>query len=344
MTGFLELVVEGHRFDIYEEVGCYPDTFDVTLAYPIEFIWPPIIATITLVYSGALGFSGLSRGLVAHRSLALNIRIFWQRSQLFNGLLNSGASRNPNQSRYNRLIALSATQIIGTLPTTLFAIYFNAHFLTVFPWISWQNTHANYSFVGQIPSFEWRSTKSSEVMIEFTRWYPVISALIFFGFFGFAEEARKNYRRAYLFTSRSLGLPNFGKSTTNSSPNHTPYSSFGQVFKKGVATLVPFKNDGFSTLGSRSQSETITERNEHRLTSSVSIFEGVDNSSKGLEAWSDDDDSEYAPDVLPVVSGLPVAPPPIAYASIRFPSHRLNSPLPHRPTSSYLDLDPSEKV
>ena len=281
---------------------------------------------------------------MAHHVLALNIRIFLRSSKLFNGLLSSGSSRNPNQSRYNRLIALSACQIIGTLPITIFNVYFNAHFLTVYPWISWQNTHAQYSFVGQIPSSVWRSTASSEFMIELTRWFPVVSALIFFGFFGFAEEAQKNYRRAYLFTSRSLGLPDLGRSTTNSSPNHSPFSSFGQVFKK------TYNKDGFSTLGSRSKSETITERKasslvaEYRLTSSASIFGGVDNSAKSLEALSDDDDSEHTPDVFPVVSVLPVSPPPIAYASIRFPSHRLNSPLPYRPTSSYLDLDPSEKV
>jgi hypothetical protein len=285
-----------------------------------------------------LGFSGISHGLVAHHTLALNIRIFWKSSQLFNGL-SSGSNRNPNQSRYNRLIALSAFQILCTLPITLFEIYLNAHSITVYPWISWENTHYNYSFVGQFPSFVWRASSTSTFMVELTRWYPVVSAILFFGFFGFAEEARKHYHLAYLFASRSLGLPDFGKSKTNSSPNHTPFSSFGPVFKKDVLTLFSF-NNGFSGLGSRGKSETITERKasslvaEYRLTSSGSIFGGVDHPPKALEAWSDDDN--FPP------PGLPVTPPPIAHA--RVPLHRLDSPLPHRPTSSNLNLDSSEKV
>ena len=44
----------GHRFDIYEEVGCYPFTYDTPLAYPLSTVWPLVIGAVSAVYSGAL--------------------------------------------------------------------------------------------------------------------------------------------------------------------------------------------------------------------------------------------------------------------------------------------------
>ena len=56
----IELVVEGHRFDILEEIGCIPNTYNVTLAFPLVYIWPIIISLIAAVYSGMLMPYGLS--------------------------------------------------------------------------------------------------------------------------------------------------------------------------------------------------------------------------------------------------------------------------------------------
>ena len=353
-----EIIIEGHRFDIFEDVGCLPNYYNVTLAYPITFLWNPVLLLITLVYGGALGPSDLSPRLMAHHTLVLNIRIFWRSSQMFHGML--GSNKNPNQNRYIRLIALSSCQILTSLPFALFGLYVNAHVLTVYPWISWDDTHSHYYFVGQVPSFMWRASPISEVMVELSRWIPVVSAFLFFAFFGFAEEAVKHYRKAYTFASSSLHLPNRLKSRATSSPPYTPSSSFGQSFKKGMAMFSSFKG-GFSALGSSSltKSETSTaERkgsflvSEHRLTSSVSIFEGVGNSPKALEMLPGDDDSQLAPasvpapvsrsaiEALAAVSHFP-APPPIARVSVRSLPPGL---YPQSPTASDLYLDPSEKV
>jgi len=356
----LEIIVEGHRFDIYEEIGCVPNYYNVTLAYPISFIWPPIILIITMVYC------------------VLNMRIFWRSSRMFNGML--GSNKNSNQSRYNRLIALSASQIFTTLPVSLFGLYLDTHILTVNPWISWDNTHSDYSFVGQYPSIMWRADPVSGVIFELQRWIPVLAAFLFFVFFGFAEEARKHYRKAYSFASSSLHLPDFSsssksKASTSSSPPYTPSSSFGfgQSFKRGIATFSSsFKfKDGFSSLGSGnsnlSKSEittttTRTERkdsflvSEYRLTSSSSIFEGVDNPPKALKILPGDDDSQLAPapapapasrsaiEALSAVSNFPAPPPPIARVPVRSLPPGLYPSFPHSPTSSDLYLDPSDSV
>jgi pheromone a factor receptor len=339
----LQIIVEGHRFDILEEIGCEPNYYNVTLAYPISFIWPPVLLTISLVYG------------------VLNMRLFWRSSQMFNGL--PGSNQNPNQSRYNRLIALSAVEILGSLPVSLYTLYANAYYIPVQPWISWENTHYHYFAVDQVSSAEWHADATSGAMLEVNRWIPVIAAFLFFLFFGFAEEARRHYRKAYSHASSSLRLPALrtGKSgASGSSPPYTPSSSFGHSFKRGMATFSSFK-DGFSTLGSsRSKSETtITERkdsflvSEYRLTSNSSIFEGVDNPEKALEiSPPGDDDSKLAPapasrsaiEALAAVSNLPVPPPPIARVSICSLPPGLYPAFPHSPTSSDLYFDPAEAV
>jgi hypothetical protein len=228
------------------------------------------------------------------------------------------------------------------VPITITNLWFNTTSIPIYPWISWEDTHFNYSFVGQYPSFEWRANASLATALEFTRWTPVFATFIFFLFFGFAEEARKHYRLAYSFASSRLRLPEIGSSRASSSSPNSPASSFGPGLKKGMATLFSFK-DGFSGLGS---DDTMIERkassalSDHRLTSDISIFEGIDNEPKIIG-----DDARLGSSrqsivvAMPAIPPVPVLPPPIAdTARPPIPPGRLNSPLPHRPTSSYLDI------
>lgn len=41
--------------------------------------------------------------------------------------------------------------------------------------------------------------------LEMSRWLIIACGLIFFGFFGFADEARKHYRLAAQFVSKRVG-------------------------------------------------------------------------------------------------------------------------------------------
>ena len=291
----------------------------------------------------------LSPSYAAHHTSGLNIHFFWKRSRQAQEILRS--NKNPNQSRYIRLIALSGTQLLCTLPLTIFTIYLDTRVATMFRWISWDNTHLNYSFVGQYPSFEWRASPDSEAALELTRWLSVISAFLFFGFFGFAEEARKHYRIAYSFASSRLRLTENGSSRASSSLPNSPASSFGPGFKKGMASLFSFK-DGFTALGSRSQHHGgFTERkafasvSDCRLTSDVSIFEGIDVEAKGDGFFPLEDDDALSASAhnvvtMPVIPRVPVPPPPVANPAsfTNIPPGRLDSPLPHRPASSYLDV------
>lgn len=62
------MVVEGHRFDIFEEVGCLPAIYNVTLAFPLVYVWPLIIGLITVFYGCTLGSYRLSPSFAAYHT------------------------------------------------------------------------------------------------------------------------------------------------------------------------------------------------------------------------------------------------------------------------------------
>lgn len=47
-----EYIVSGHRFDIYEGIGCSAFTYNTPLAYPFSLLWPLVIALISACYCG----------------------------------------------------------------------------------------------------------------------------------------------------------------------------------------------------------------------------------------------------------------------------------------------------
>jgi pheromone a factor receptor len=106
--------------------------------------------------------------------------------------LNPGLSHG----RYLRLMILSSMDLLGTIPLSTFYIVMQAN-SGVVPWKSWDDTHRNYSRILQIPGFIWKNDRTVAQGLEMYRWSLVLCAFLFFAFFGFAEEARENYRRAF---------------------------------------------------------------------------------------------------------------------------------------------------
>lgn len=49
---FVDIIVQPRRFDIFEEIGCQPVTFNTVAAYLLYFIWPILIGLCSFVYSG----------------------------------------------------------------------------------------------------------------------------------------------------------------------------------------------------------------------------------------------------------------------------------------------------
>lgn len=134
----------------------------------------------------------------------LSLRAFALRRLQFAQLLAANASLTV--SRYFRLMALAMTDIFFTVPLAAFTIWLDVTATPVGPWISWADTHFDYSRVEQIPAVIWRQDRLIVVCMEFTRWSAPFCALVFFAYFGFAEEAKKNYKRLFNAARKAVGL------------------------------------------------------------------------------------------------------------------------------------------
>ncbi|KAJ3808709.1 pheromone receptor [Lentinula aff. lateritia] len=182
----LHLVVQGHRFDIFEEYGCTSVTYNTLPAYFLYYMWPIAIGLVSLVYSSFI------------------LKTFYMRRIHFNQVLSSNGMVNP--SRYLRLMLLAMIDIMCTLPLGIYTIYISLKGLPLAPWISWDDTHFDFAFVQLVPAVIWRSSFRTYTSIQITRWLPVVCAYVFFALFGFAEEALKNYRRAFWFFAGRFGF------------------------------------------------------------------------------------------------------------------------------------------
>ncbi|KAI6041179.1 STE3-domain-containing protein [Pisolithus marmoratus] len=184
----LHYIVQGHRFNIFEEIGCYPATYNTPPAYALVWCWPVAIGVISAVYC-----------LCTIRELAL------RRAQ-FKELLS--ANRNMSSSRYFRLMGLAAIEVLGTIPIGAYIIYLNVTISPIQSWISWANTHYDFSRVAQYPSVVWHVNHQMAVSLQMSRYLFVACAFIFifFSFFGFADEARRNYRLAYTSFAKKVGI------------------------------------------------------------------------------------------------------------------------------------------
>ncbi|KAF8070288.1 pheromone receptor [Lyophyllum atratum] len=165
----LQYVVQGHRFDIFEDYGCMTFTYNTPVAYLIVQTPVLVLGLISTVYA------------------VLSIMAFKRRTIELQVLLSSSSGPSPN--RYLRLMCLAGIEILLSMPIALIGIAISAQG-DVEPWISWEDTHFDFSRVDQYPA--------ALFALEQARWVVV--------FFGFAEEARRHYRVMYMAVTRRLGV------------------------------------------------------------------------------------------------------------------------------------------
>ncbi|KAJ7732231.1 pheromone A receptor-domain-containing protein [Mycena maculata] len=183
----LQYVVQGHRYNIMEDIGCYPTTYNTPLAYPLSYLWPNVIGLISACYC------------------ILSLREFNRRRAQFALLLSASSTSPLSLSRYFRLMALATIELVFNTPISAYGLYLTVTHDQIRPWISWANTHFQFSAVDLIPSIIWRADRATVVTIELSRWAVVFCAFVFFAFFGFAAEARKHYRLTFWAVAKRLG-------------------------------------------------------------------------------------------------------------------------------------------
>ena len=108
-------------------------------------------------------------------------------------------------NRYIRLMMLALSEMLFTVPISIYSIYIANKGVPIQPWISWADTHYDFSYVGQVPAVVWMSNPNFRLSVELTRWLFPAAGLLFFLLFGLGSEARKSYRSAFLRVAKFFG-------------------------------------------------------------------------------------------------------------------------------------------
>ncbi|KDQ50791.1 hypothetical protein JAAARDRAFT_199631 [Jaapia argillacea MUCL 33604] len=183
----LHYVVQGHRFDIYEEFGCSAEVYNTPVAFVLVYCWPLVISCVSAVYC------------------ALTIRAFAKQTVQFRKLLSSSLP-NVTMGRYFRLMALAGTEAFFGIPLSCYVIYFDGVLNPIYPWLGWADTHYNFSRVDLIPKVIWSLDTTAARSSEVIRWFPVVCAFLFFALFGFTVEAKKVYTSVFWVVARRFGF------------------------------------------------------------------------------------------------------------------------------------------
>jgi pheromone a factor receptor len=138
-------------------------------------------------------------------SAGLSIKAFYHSRAQFKELLMSSNNNNLNLNRYVRLMCLASTDVLCSVPLASYVLWTNTSVWGINKWISWEDTHSNFSRVGQVPGIIWRSNAFLVSGLESFRWLTVGCAFLFFAYFGFADEAIKNYRSAFFSVAKRVG-------------------------------------------------------------------------------------------------------------------------------------------
>ena len=190
---FADYIVQGHRFNIYEDFGC---------AYSVYYSWPAYFI---------LYLPPIFLGLFSATYAISTIIAFYRNGSQFNAILSANSGDITN-NRFIRLMCLASIEVLFNIPVALYSISLQAQF-PLLPYTSWDDVHFDFSRVEETPSVLWRSNYSNEISVELARWSIVFCAFFFFFFFGFADEARKNYRYAFQSVAKRVGLSTSGSSS-----------------------------------------------------------------------------------------------------------------------------------
>ncbi|CAE6406821.1 unnamed protein product [Rhizoctonia solani] len=203
----LHTVVQGHRYDILEDVGCYPTTYGTLLAIPMVYMWPILVGLVGLFYTT----------LTIHELIN-------RRRQLSTTLSSSHAGMSSSQ--YFRLMALAATDLLFSTSLSLFVLVINIGTNTLNPWISWADTHQGFSTIKFVSWETFDLIPLQKTVLQISRWSPPALGVMFFLYFGISGEAVAEYRRWFWAIAGLFGMKNKNNSGYNSKwSNHLASNS-----------------------------------------------------------------------------------------------------------------------
>lgn len=161
---------------------------------------------------------------------------FMKRRRQFSELLSS--SNNLTTNRYLRLIALAGIEILCTLPLTIWLITFQLS-QPIYEWKGLGDMHLGFSRIEQYPAVQWLTWPFQPTGIVATPWLVITCGIVFFAFFGLAEEARTHYRMALTTVAKKLGYTHAPTSSSGYSSNGLPPSRGLTGSKLGMSITIP---------------------------------------------------------------------------------------------------------
>ncbi|KZS93804.1 fungal pheromone STE3G-protein-coupled receptor [Sistotremastrum niveocremeum HHB9708] len=175
--------IQVSRYDIAEGFGCFPSMAGGRMGLLLVHSW-----------SFLLGFGILIYGVLLLRSI---LNYSQDRSETPLPARSGTVELNPDltKGRFERLVLLSLIQSIGTLGPSIWISYYDN--------LEWKGTH---EINRSIPAFLSFPSGTQLFHDEFRDWLLVMVAVLFFGFFGFAEEARYNYRKFFRRIAKAMGV------------------------------------------------------------------------------------------------------------------------------------------
>ncbi|KAF8597847.1 STE3-domain-containing protein [Ceratobasidium sp. AG-I] len=179
-------IVQGHRYDIIEDIGCWPVVYNTLLAVPVVLMWPVVLGLASSIYASCAIVALLGRQRQFSATLA--------KSQT--GL---------NVSRYFRLMALCATSIFIVVPLGIYLIVKNLQ-NGQHVWISWADTHSNFWHVLHLPHSFLEAFPHVGTVLNINRWSVPGGGFLFFAYFGMANEAIAAYRLMFWTAAELVGF------------------------------------------------------------------------------------------------------------------------------------------
>ncbi|KAH9943666.1 putative fungal pheromoneG-protein-coupled receptor [Amylocystis lapponica] len=239
--------IQGHRFDIFEGYGCAYEIPNTIMSYFLEQSWPVVVGCVSAVYC------------------FLTLRAFVKRRKQFNELMTSNS--NLTYHRYLRLMGLAALEMCTTVPLGVYTIVHNAQY-PLYKWRGYGDLHSNFSRVGQYPAVLWRMDPATVSSFDFDFWTVIICPLMFFAFFGLAEEARKHYYVAATTVAKRVGLSTSWLDRAGSSGFNTSKPTMRSVGRITIPTFVQQRNrrrDSLESFSDRLSSISIADETDLKM-------------------------------------------------------------------------------
>ncbi|QRV82261.1 STE3-type pheromone receptor [Ceratobasidium sp. AG-Ba] len=182
----LAYVTQSNRYDILEDIGCWPPNYPTLPGIFLSLWWPIPISTASLFYA------------------VMSIRAFLRARRQFTQALGSG-SHGINMSRYFRMMGLSCGEILCSLPLSIYILVSTLH-MKMWPWVSWADTHYKWAQIHHVPAIALQQNMVVWRAFMVNQWIVPAGGFLFFLWFGLAGEALDEYKKLFYFLVRPFGI------------------------------------------------------------------------------------------------------------------------------------------